>query len=245
MWLRANRTWSSLLFSVVAVAALPALVAAQTVPTRLVERTPRYTFALEVGPPENIVSSMDAMHGMSGEVAVTTTPSQAMTMEDMDQGMAINHALSVHIGDAGTDAVVTDVIPTIRITDKATGQTRDLNMVIGTYGSDMGASDFHYGQNLSLPDGTYLVTVTVGSDTAQFRDVAVVASPMMADHGMSMSHEPSMASSHEMAMPAGTAQDGQTFSQQPAVTQALFRLVWGDRAEQEWVNQHNESLMMH
>jgi hypothetical protein len=116
-------------------------------------------------------------------------------------------------------------------------------MVIGTYGSAMGPTDFHYGQNLFLPDGAYLVTVMVGpSDTAQFRDVAVAASPMMADHGMAMDHDVNMAMGHDTAMAPGIAQDGQSFAQQSAVTQALFRLVWGDQAEQEWVKQHNASL---
>ena len=67
MWFRINRGWASVSVFAVAVAAIPAVAAAQTMPTRLVERTPRYTLVLEVGPPENVVSSMDAMHGMAGE----------------------------------------------------------------------------------------------------------------------------------------------------------------------------------
>ena len=40
----------------------------------------------------------------------------------------------------------------------------------------MGPADFHYGQNVFLPDGVYLVTVSVGSDdTAQFRDAIGLA----------------------------------------------------------------------
>ena len=50
---------------------------------------------------------------------------------------------------------------------------------MGIYGSSMGPSDFHYGQNVFLPDGMYMVTVLIGeSDAARFRDVAVMASPM-------------------------------------------------------------------
>ena len=45
-----------------------------------------------------------------------------------------------------------------------------------------------------------------------------------------------------MSLPEGTAQDGRTFSQESVATQALFRLVWADRAAQEWVNQHNAAL---
>jgi hypothetical protein len=32
------------------------------------------------------------------------------------------------------------------------------------------------------------------------------------------------------------------FSQQPAATQALFTAVWGDRAADEWVKEHDSTL---
>jgi hypothetical protein len=73
--------------------------------------------------------------------------------------------------------------------------------------------------------------VIVGpSDTAQFREVAVLASPMLADHAMAMGHDASTGMTHEMSMAPSSARDGQTFSQQSAVTPALFNLAWGDRA---------------
>jgi hypothetical protein len=50
-----------------------------------------------------------------------------MAMDHMDQGMAINHAVTVHIADADTNMVVMDITPTIRVTDKATGESRDLS----------------------------------------------------------------------------------------------------------------------
>jgi hypothetical protein len=66
----------------------------------------------------------------------------------------------------------------------------------------MNGADFHYGQNVFLPDGTYQITVLLGpADTALFRDVVVVSSPMMTepagmngamgtDHGVSMNDMP-------------------------------------------------------
>jgi hypothetical protein len=214
----------------------PAATFAQAAPTMRVERTPQYTVVLAIGPAEQIVSPMDAMHGQAGEVAVSGGD-MPMMAEHMDQGMVANHSVTVHIALADAMTVVMDVTPTIRIMDKATGVARDLPAVMGMYGSSMGPSDFHYGQNVFLPDGTYTVTVMVGaSDAAQFRDVAIVGSPMtMADHAMAND----MGMSHDMSLPEGTAKDGRMFSQESAVTQALFRLVWGDRAAQEWVNQHN------
>jgi hypothetical protein len=225
---------------------LPAASFAQTAPAMLVERTPRYTFNLTIGPVEAMVSPMDAMHGMTGEVVSGGSMSHdtGMMSDHMDQGMAANHHLEVHIAQSESGTVVMDVTPTIRITDKSSGESHDLQQVMGMYGAAMGMNDFHYGQNVFLPDGTYLVKILVGPDTAEFRDVMVAASPMMADHAMgagaSMSHDTGMA--HDMSMAAGTARDGHMFSQESAVTQALFKLVWGDQAAQEWVKQHNAAL---
>jgi hypothetical protein len=245
--MRQNRRrylWRVLSLLCAGLACLPAAAFAQAAPTTLVERTPRYTVVLAIGPAEQIVSPMDAMHGQAGEVAVTGGGMEMMA-QHMDQGLPANHSVNVHIALADAMTVVMDVTPTIRITDKTTGVARDLPAVMGMYGSSMGPTDFHYGQNVFLPDGTYVVTVMVGaSDAAQFREVAVMASPMMADHAMTndMNASHDMGMSHEMSLPEGTAKDGRMFSQESAVTQALFRLVWGDHAAQEWVNQHNAAL---
>jgi hypothetical protein len=99
--------------------------------------------------------------------------------------MAVNHALDVHITVGDTDMIVSNVTPTIRITDKTTGASRDLPNVMAMHDMAMSASDLHYGQNVFLPDGTYLVSVLVApGDTAEFRDVMVMAEPMMVDHSM-------------------------------------------------------------
>lgn len=174
----------ALLVAAAGLIALPGQVLAQSEPTMRVERTPSYTIVLDVGPTEAMVSSMDAMQGVSGEVAVDGETA-AMMADQPDQGMAVNHHMAVHVMLADSDDTVMDVTPTIRITNKDTGETRSLPHVTGMYGSTMGMSDFHFGQNLFLADGTYLVTVEVGPDTALFRDVLVMAEQeMMSDHGM-------------------------------------------------------------
>jgi hypothetical protein len=220
---------------------LPSATFAETAPMTLVERTPHYTLNLGIGPVQPMVSAMDANHGMSGEVAVNggmMSHDASMMSDHMDQGMAANHHLEVHIAQADSSMVVMDVTPTIRIVDKLSGESRDLPQVMGMYDAAMGMSDFHYGQNVFLPDGTYLVKVLVGPDAAEFRDVMVMASPMMADHPMAGD----TGMSHDMTMAPGTARDGHLFSQEPAATQALFKSVWGDTAAQEWVKQHNATL---
>ncbi len=41
---------------------------------------------------------------------------------------------------------------------------------------------------------------------------------------------------------SSAARDGQSLAGQPAATQAMFRAVWGDRAAQEWAQEHNAAL---
>ncbi len=44
------------------------------------------------------------------------------------------------------------------------------------------------------------------------------------------------------AMGSSVARDGQSLASQPAATQAMFKAVWGDRAAQEWAQEHNAAL---
>ena len=41
---------------------------------------------------------------------------------------------------------------------------------------------------------------------------------------------------------SSVARDGQSLAGQPAATQAMFKAVWGDRAAQEWAQEHNAAL---
>jgi hypothetical protein len=63
--------------------------------------------------------------GMAAPPSMST--STTMMSTDADQGMVANHHLQVHLTRNDTGAVVQDVTPTIRITDKVTGISRDLS----------------------------------------------------------------------------------------------------------------------
>jgi len=41
---------------------------------------------------------------------------------------------------------------------------------------------------------------------------------------------------------ATVAKDGQSLASQPAATQAMFNVVWDDRAAQQWAREHNATL---
>jgi hypothetical protein len=177
-------------------ACVPAAALAQSAPMMHVDRTMNYTVALDVGPLQPIVSSMDAMHGQMGEVSA----SGGMMGMEADSGMAVNHQLGIRVTD-GSNNPVMDLTPVVRITDKATGESRDVPEVLGLYGASMGPTDFHYGQNVYLPAGTYTIRVLAGpSDTAEFRDVVVMDQAMV---DMGMSHDMSSGMNHDMSGSSG------------------------------------------
>jgi hypothetical protein len=180
-------------------AALPMLAHAEMDSMTRVERTPAYDVALTIGPPHG----MPSMSMQSGDAANMATDhdmsmgGQGMGMQPHqdDQGMTVNHWVDVHITQAGSAAVVSDVTPIIRIVDKSTGEAHDLAGVMGV-NDGMSSDDVRFGQNAFLPDGTYQITVLLGpADTAQFRDVAVTTSAMMSEPGMS----------HDMGAGSGTS----------------------------------------
>jgi len=192
-------TWKTRVAAVLAVgfACLPIAAHAEADSTIRTERTSAFDVVLTVGPAQAMSMQpsqspdMGMSHDMSmGENEMTMHPQQA------DQGMAVNHWLDVHVTQAGSGSVVNDLTPTIRIVDKSTGEARDLPSVMGMAGG-MNASDLHYGQNVFLPDGTYVITVLLGpADTAQFRDVVVASTPMMTEPGMN----DAMGTGHDMSM---------------------------------------------
>jgi hypothetical protein len=255
----------------IALGLLPVAVSAQTMPSMMVQRGARYDFTLTVGPVAQMISPSQAMSGATGEVMVNAgamTPSSSMGSSSMsspsmgsssnmgavntsmDQGMPANYHLEVQIRVTATNALVTDATPpTIRITNKSTGQFRDLTDVMGMYDSRLGMSDFHYGQNVFLPDGTYIVDVMLNGDSGEFRDVTVAGGMPMANMSMpattGQQSTPTGMSNTTTAANPDVASDGATLAGQSASVQALFNAIWGARAAAEWAAEHTAALGMH
>ena len=97
----------------------------------------------------------------------------ATTMTVVDQGRPVNRHLEVHIFDRKSGAEVKSVIPVVRIKNQATGASRGLANVKACLTSRHRETEPHFGDNMYLLDGTYTVTVSVGKETAIFRDLAV------------------------------------------------------------------------
>jgi hypothetical protein len=77
------------------------------------------------------------------------------------------HHLEVHVFNKTSGDVVRTTSPVISVTNKSTGQTQPVPIVV-MQGIVEGPGDYHYGNNVDLPKGDYSVTVVIGGETANF-----------------------------------------------------------------------------
>ena len=136
------------------------------IPTGSLEATTaRYLFALDAGPTETMYSPSDAAskHPSSGEVMLGGAMSNAAGPP------ASARHLEVHICSKDGGQVVQNASPTITLTDTTANGAPQSVPVAVMQGVGQGASDLHYGNNVSLPAGhSYLVIVSSGADRAGF-----------------------------------------------------------------------------
>lgn len=158
---------------------LPSLAWA-AVPTEWTTTTASYKLVLDIGPVETMLMPDQAKGASSGEVMVAMPGMPMPQMVMTDQGHAVNRHLEVHIVNKATGAVVSNLVPTITLTNQMTNQSRQLSSAMPMYGVKEGMSDLHFGNNLYLPDGSYTITVMVGSEQAVFKNVAVSTAGMAA-----------------------------------------------------------------
>ena len=122
-------------------------------------------FALAIGPMETMYSKSEAAskHPSSGEVML------GGAMSNVSGPAASVRHLEVHICSSDGSQVVQNAAPSITLTDTtANGAPQSLPVAV-MQGVGQGASDLHYGNNVSMPAGhTYLVVVSAGADRAGF-----------------------------------------------------------------------------
>lgn len=131
--------------------------------------TRSYNLSLQVGPLQPMYAPEDlkTQHPKSGEVMFAGQ----MVMPPASNASPDWRHLEVHFFDKASGDVVRSVSPTITITNGTTGQVQNVP-VTTMQGLAEGPGDFHFGNNVELPRGRYLVTVQVGSEITNF-DIAV------------------------------------------------------------------------
>jgi hypothetical protein len=167
-----------------AVLALPLLAgahaghaAASTTVSETVMAGP-YKLTLDIGPLEVMYTAaqIKKLHPKSGEIMISGTMVMGMGMGPMP-----NHHLELHVFSRQTGAVVTKAMVAITIYT-AKGKLVEKVPIAVMRGIKSGASDTHFGNNVALKDGKYMVKAQVEHTTATFM-VTVGAGSM---GGMSM-----------------------------------------------------------
>jgi hypothetical protein len=138
--------------------------------------TPHYDLSLQIGPMEKMYSKADAvkMHPTSGEVMTGGTMAMANngmatggSNASAGMGMEDTRHLEVHVTDRATGKVVTTAKIQITMMNDTTKMSKPVP-VATMYGVKEGPSDWHYGNNVSMPSGSYTVTVSVNGERAAF-----------------------------------------------------------------------------
>ena len=113
-------------------------------------------------------------------VEIRTGPKVSMpsmsAMTVTDQGKPVNRHVEIHLFDQSTGAKVLDIIPTVGIANQASGTSRQLTNITACLISKHRDREPHFGDNLYRADGTFTITVVVGSETAVFEDVVLKTS---------------------------------------------------------------------
>ena len=106
-----------------------------------------------------------------------------MGMSTVDQAQPVNHHLTSHIFAKGSEVRLLGLAPTYDITDQATGTSRHISdrprsvFTLACLDTQHGGQfALHYGDNMYIPDGIYIIKVTVNDEFAEWRDIVVEAS---------------------------------------------------------------------
>lgn len=160
-----------LLIGWMVLATWPAAAASMASPSQE-QKTAHYLLDLKIGPAEQMFSTDDpaAHRPTTGEVMVDGD----MSMAGMSMAVGDERHLEVHVYTLDKGDVVTDAKVAITVTGPSSKTTEEVP-VVKMYGVVEGPSDTHYGNNVSLPPGTYSIAVTVNGESAEFT-VSVPAS---------------------------------------------------------------------
>jgi hypothetical protein len=161
----------ALLLGLIGAIASP-VTAAELAPIKQEAQTVHYHLELQIGPIQKMFTTADVatQHPSTGEVMVGGDMSMMGTSMDMGD----TRHLEVRVSSLDKGTLVTDANVAIAVTDTGSKKVEDV-AVAKMYGIKDGPSDTHYGNNISLPPGTYTVEITVNGEKTEFT-VAVPAS---------------------------------------------------------------------
>jgi plastocyanin len=157
--------------------------------------------------------------------SLTLTAGQPVQLNIQNQGKA-DHNLS------------SDDLPLMNINYvKADNSTQDLSRYVSTNVLNADALSGH----TSVVTFTPTTAGTFGFFSEDEESLGMIGKCTVLAPG-AQAPAPAHSTSAAPASATTTARDDQSLSTQSAATQAMFAEVWGDRAAQEWTQEHNASL---
>jgi plastocyanin len=157
---------------------------------------------------------------------ITLTAGQPVQLNIQNQGKA-DHNLS------------SDDLPLTSINyARADNSTQDLSRYVSTNVLNADALAGH----TSVVTFTPTTSGTFGFFSESEESLGMVGKFVVLAPGGQAAAAPASTAATTPSGSATVAKDGQSLSGQPAATQAMFMAVWGDRAAQEWAQEHNAAL---
>jgi hypothetical protein len=120
-----------------------------------------YRVTLQLGPPAQMLSMNQTATATTGEVIVNGQMSNSTSMNNTD-----TYHLEVHVYNITSGAVVTNQNVSIQIVNQTTNQT--LTVPVITMYVKIGPSDTNFGNNITLPPGSYAIIVTIAGEMTKF-----------------------------------------------------------------------------
>lgn len=124
-----------------------------------------YRITLIIGSIPKMLTPEQAKRATSGEVMVGNSMNMSTDPKNA------NAHLEVAIADKASGKLITNLMPTIVVTD-ASGKASKLEMLMTMYDVKTGPTDTHFGQNIFLARGQHSVRVTVKGETVVFKNIS-------------------------------------------------------------------------
>jgi hypothetical protein len=117
--------------------------------------TQDYRVTLQLGPPAQMLSMNQTATATTGEAILKGQMPNSTSMKMTD-----TYYLEVHVYNITTGAVETNQNVSIQIVNQTTNKTLTVPVII-MYDMKIGPSDTNFGNNITLPPGSYTIIVNV------------------------------------------------------------------------------------
>jgi hypothetical protein len=140
---------------------------------RQLQTTASHKVLLEIGPPEALLMPSGSPQAKSRELIQQPPGDSLPSASTVYPRHFINHHLYVYVWKLAGTTVDASTVPIIHIVDNTTGTTEAISHTAAMYDATLGQGDLHVGNDLSLANGRYTVTVSIASDTSTSSNITI------------------------------------------------------------------------